>query len=457
MKLNFVGILQKTKKHELEDTGTGEWRGKKCQVILDCGDFGKHYMTLFGGDFKDTKRVNGKPELVFRDKKMNIGKNKQDQEEITIKYEERFNSEIINRLPNYRKKSLTVKGADTVEYIFDTDFVEDIYNGIAALEGKRFEVFGDFFVNPNVEKGINYKEFRISDMREVEDDVPQKAELLGKLIYTAEPIDPSFFNGGNLSSETIKQYEGKIPLKTYMEMPVQDKILKKTNPTCLIPVDTKIDTSGINFNDQDDVDLLTTMATLFNSVPTGKCMEWNFICDIYNKQEMVELSEEDIEAVLTPQEKMIALLAKKHMAKRGLGGEKKFDLDKVALKKQKKQMYGDRIQDICLVVPNGMPEESTSFSTDMLELYKVLFKAKPKTKETKKAAPKQKTDVERLSQATTPKPVATPTPVTPTPVVEEKDVQETVIEPKEPAKVEEAQAPNIADKAAFQALFGAKK
>lgn len=457
MKFNFTGVIKKPKKWGLQNVGTGDWRGLKTQIILDCGDFGDHYVTFFGGDFRKAKKVGNEATLSFVDKKMKIGDRK-DPKEVTITYEERFKKEILNQLPDYRKRSFSMLGGEKIDYLFDTDFINEVYNKIELLEGKRFNVSGDFFINPNVEKGIQYRELRVSNLREVEEneDNPLKAEIMGKLIYSQTAIDPSFFDtNGNLSTETIEQFGNKIPVSVFMEMPVQNKAFKGDNPTCLIPITTKIDTTSVDFKDQDDVDLLTMMANLFKDIPTGKMMEWDFISDIYNKREITELSAEDIEAALTPAERMMAMLAQKKLAKRGLGGEKRFDLDKVALKKQNKNMYGDKIEDIILVVPNGIPEESSRFSLDMTELYKIFFKKEPQVNK-KSHSTNADIDWKKLQ-----KKEEAPVQGVPKPVIQAITSIEQVASPVEqtinqPA-VQDENKPAISGNPAFQALFGAKK
>lgn len=325
-----------------------DWDGASFTCLIDTGENGRHRLKLFGGDML-VKGKSGK----YAPFKFKVNDN-----EVEIKHEERFNEELLNKVPRYLKRTLELD-EEKREYIYQLDFMNDVVNSLDDLKGKRVRVTGDISFSYNNEKNVLYKDFNIQSIVEVDDTVKPEAKATIQLFYTKDCIDGMLYEDGKLNIPYLNDLNNRVSIKCFVET-------KNTNKTLgvddiIFPMEAVIDMNKIDFSNEKQNKIANFIIKNFilNSDGVYSCA---FDCKIVNAQEQKSYTKDELEQLLTDEEREYAEL---------------FDisLDEVLARKQGDNVYGERINEIRLIKPNATLPVKTlveNVTEDMLALYKTI-------------------------------------------------------------------------------------
>lgn len=113
-------------------------------------------------------------------------------ESITIDWEDRFDSEVIDSVASYRKHILNVDG-NREEFITDFDFVNAIVDNISNIEGKTFTLTGQ--IRKNIYNGKVIDRFQIQNMYESGEDAKLGLRIeMNPFFWNKDGIDVSDFD-----------------------------------------------------------------------------------------------------------------------------------------------------------------------------------------------------------------------------------------------------------------------
>jgi hypothetical protein len=153
-------------------------------------------------------------------------------ESITIDWEDRFDSEIIDSVASYRKHILNVDG-NREEFITDYDFVNAIVDNISDIEGKTFTLTGQ--IRKNVYNGKIVDRFQIQNMYESGEDA--------KLGLRIE-MNPFFWNKDGIDVSDFDETK-KIVIDGYTS-----EYIDKENNGVYVPQRVVLDCKKIDFDNE---------------------------------------------------------------------------------------------------------------------------------------------------------------------------------------------------------------
>lgn len=380
----LIGKLGKAKnkdKKEVELTEitskTSKWKGFSFEAMINCGEDGNHRVKFFGGD-----NTKGKG---FDDKTFKDGDN-----EFKVRYEDRNDPEGLSKVKRVYKRTIKFLNGEIKEFIYQGEFVEYIAENIEMLSSLNLKLTGELELSLSNDKKVLYKKYSVNHIEEVEEDEKPKARGTMQLFYTSSSVDRNLFDGqGKLNIPYLNDIGNKISLKCFIETRNQNKNLSME--TIFYPIEVSLDMRNLDFTNDKHVRMANLMIKNFDVKDNNvyaTCWEAKFI----NAQEIIQYTPEQIEQLLTPEEREYAELF----------GE---SVDEIIARKQGDNVYGDRINETRIFKPNkNLPikTEQPSVTVDMLEIYKsieteqkteVLLEEK---KETKKEKDIQEDEFEEL-------------------------------------------------------------
>lgn len=341
----MTGKLKKSKEHELVKNSTAKWEGLSFRPAIVCGEDGMQFIKFFGGDNKKGKS--------FEDKKIKSGDN-----EFTVSYDERFDPEKLSKVSRGYKRIVVLDG-ETHEFLYQNDFIQFVFDNFDKFEEKVVEVTGEINASYSTKNKRVYMEYVVNGIREVSDDAKQCARGTIQLFYPQHAIDEDILKDGKIDVPYLNEIGNKVRVRAFMESRNTNKNLEVES--LFYPVDAVIELSKIDFtndNQSRKAHLLVKNVDNKTENVTTSCWEVKLI----NAQEKKSYTEEEINELLTPEEREYA----------ELWGE---DIEEVLAKKQGTAFYGERVNEIRCFKPEAhMPIKTTAedVSIDMLELYKAL-------------------------------------------------------------------------------------
>ena len=341
----MVGKLKKSKEHVLEENNKPHWEGLTFRPAIICGEDGMQFIKFFGGDNKKGKK--------FEDKKIKNGDN-----EFTVSYDERFNPELLSKISRGYKRIVVLDG-ETHEFLYQKEFIKFMFDNFDKFENKVVEVTGEINASYSTKHKRVYMEYVVNGVKEVADDTKQCARGTMQLFYPQHAIDEDILKDDKIDVPYLNEIGNKIKIRAFMESKNTNKTLEVDS--LFYPVEAVIELSKIDFTNDNQSRkahlLVKNVDNRTESVLTS-CWEVKLI----NAQEKKSYTEEEINELLTPEEREYA----------ELWGE---DLESVLAKKQGTAFYGERVNEIRCFKPEGhMPIKTVAedVSEDMLELYKAL-------------------------------------------------------------------------------------
>lgn len=111
-----------------------------------------------------------------------------DDKEIEIDWDDRFNTDVVDSVANYRKNVLVLDN-DRHEFVSTYDFIKFISENIDDIKDKRFAVTGR--VKKNVYKGNISDRFEIQSLYEIgeDDDRKNALKVMGEFYFNKESFD----------------------------------------------------------------------------------------------------------------------------------------------------------------------------------------------------------------------------------------------------------------------------
>ncbi len=353
-RFTFVGEIlpmkDKDKKEILTATkiksNNKDWDGESFTCLIDTGENGRHRIKLFGGDMKGK---GGK----YAPFKFKVNDN-----EVEIKHEERFNEELLKKVPKYLKRTLELDG-EKKEYIYQLDYINAITASLKDFQGKRVKVTGDITFSYNNEKNILYKDFNVQSIVEVDDTVKTEAKATIQLFYTKDCIDQTLYEDGKLNIPYLNDLGNRVKINCFVETKNTNKSIGVDD--ILFPMEAIIDMNKIDFTNEKQVKMANFIVKNFILSSDG-VYSCAFDAKIVNAQEQKSYTKDELEQLLTDEEKEYAEL---------------FDisLDEVLARKQGDNVYGERVNETRLVKPNATLPVKTlveNVTEDMLTLYKTI-------------------------------------------------------------------------------------
>lgn len=341
----MVGKLKKSKEHELVENDKPKWKGLTLKTSIVCGEDGMHFLKFFGGDNKKGK--------AYEDKKIKNGEN-----EFTVKYEDRFNPDVLSNVSRGYKRIVVLDG-ETHEFLYQNDFIKFVFDNFDKFENKVVEVTGEINASYSTKNKRVYVEYVVNNIKEVAEDTKQCARGIMQLFYPQHAIDEDILKDGKIDVPYLNEIGNKVKIRAFMESKNTNKTLDVDS--LFYPVDAVIELSKIDFTNENQsrkAHLLVKNVDNRTEYITTSCWEVKLI----NAQEKKSYTEEEINELLTPEEREYA----------ELWGE---DIEEVLAKKQGTAFYGERVNEIrCFKPESHMPIKNVAedVSEDMLELYKAL-------------------------------------------------------------------------------------
>lgn len=348
----LIGKISKAKnkdKKEVELTEvvskTGNWLGYSFEAMVNCGEDGSHRVKFFGGD-----NLKGKK---FEDKTFKDGDTT-----FKVKYDDRNDPEELSKVKRMYKRTIKFLDGTIKEFIYQGEFVEYIASNIEMLSALNLKLTGELELNLLNDKKTLYKKYVINHIEEVAEDEKAKARGTMQLFYNVNSIDRNLFDDqGKLNIPYLNDIGNKVKLNCFIETRNQNKSLSME--TIFYPIEVSLDMRNLDFANDKHVRMANLMIKNFDVKDNNiyaTCWEAKFI----NAQEIIQYTPEQIEQLLTPEEREYAELF----------GE---SVDEIIARKQGDNVYGDRINEIRIFKPNkNMPikTEQPSVTVDMLEIYK---------------------------------------------------------------------------------------
>lgn len=362
----FVGKIQTMKDATLNQVGKlgATWQGSSYKAIL-MNDNGSHFLDFFGMDAKNG--VNFLPRTI-----------KMGDLEYEVSYEDRYNPEVLKKVPNQYKSIVKLLGEEN-EFIFQNDFMNFIYASIPTWKDKFFRVRGRVEFNMGKDNKVNYRKFRPNYIEEITEadmkSYPNQSKVNLQLFYPEGTLMPELFKGNEIDTDLLASMEYKIPLTVFVEQANTNKDTKANFPILYLPLEVMFDFSRYDLTNETHRRMMRYMLNNFNVEGDNVFTSCWSLVDV-NKQEKIEYSEADIEAMLTPEEKEAIEIW-------GLSKEE------VIAKKNGQSVYGDRVTQLKLVTPNTMMlfrEVADTVDKLSLEVYKNI--SVPISEPVKKEEPK---------------------------------------------------------------------
>lgn len=349
---NFVGQLKPTKDNTLKEVISNNWFGKNYQFSL-INDDGNHFIKAFGGDMKK----GGK----FEDRVIKLDEDNS----ITIPYDKRHNEELLAKVPN-KYKSVVKLLDGTYEFLYQNDFIEFIYAQLPNWSNKHFKVRGKVGFSLSQDKKTVYKEFTPNYIEEITEEdygkVKNKSLMDLQLYYDSNCIPQDLIaSNGDISVPTITDMGCKIVVSAYVEQRNSDKKTKDAIPIIHLPIDITIDFSKYDFSNERHRKMAKMI--LRNFVVQGDNVYtscWSM--KDKNVQEKREYTEDELNEMLTPEEKEAMELF-------GL------TLESVIRNKTGEAVYGERIREVKIMQPHPamiIKEVDETVTQMSFEVYKTL-------------------------------------------------------------------------------------
>lgn len=366
----FAGKL-KAGKDELKNVISGNWTGSDYRFSL-INDDGTHFIKAFGGDMKKG--------AGFEDRVIKLDEDT----EMTVAYADRHNAEILAKVPN-RYKSVVKLLDGTYEFLYQNEFVEFIYAQISKWTDKFFKMRGRVNFSMSKDKKVTYKEFTPSYIEEITEEeynkITNKSAMDLQLFYDSNCIDQELVGAnGEVNVPYLTDMGKKVVAHVYVEQKNSDKKTKDAVPLYHIPLEITMDFSKYDFS----IENHRKMAKLIlrNFVVQGDNVYTScWTLKDKNVQEKKEYTEEELNEMLTPEEKeAIEVFG--------------MSMEQVIRNKTGESVYGERVRETKIIQPHPamlfreVDETVTQMSFELYKTIGVEEEAQPvKKAEPKKAEP----------------------------------------------------------------------
>lgn len=365
------GVLsykEKPKLTVIESHKKSHWKGYSFQLAIKVGN-GYHYVKLFGGDvFKDqacTKLAN----IEFA----------QDGNKVSLSEAETRNSSIFDTIPSWKKTRFNDN-----EYVYQGEFVKEVYDNIEALKDKKIFVSGQIRFTYSKDKNTIYREFavqRISLAQNQESEEFANGNI--QMVFDNSSVDTSVFKGQAFDTKMIEEMGNRIPVRGYVVQYNSDAETRDTIPNLFYPIDTYIRTDKLDFEDPKHVAILKLM--LNQCIPTQANK-------IYTSAWKVSFKKGSSEITLTEEEKK-SMLTREEIEYISLFPQMEEDF-----LKKKLQITSEKVNEVWLNAPHPsfpIKEEVEDVSPDMLELYRTIgvYDSKADSKKESKATTESNSDI----------------------------------------------------------------
>lgn len=297
-------------------------------------------------------------------------------EEFDVDYNDRFDDEILRKVPNYYKNVVVLNG-ERHEFIFQTDFVQFIYDNFDELMKQKCLLTGsiDFAHNGKSGKeGRVFQNFTINNIYEAKEEDEEDAKGTLQVFYTQECLSEEVFKNGKLNVPFVTDMNKRIKIGCFVEVRNTHDSSKADYETYHLPIEVMYDGSKGDFAIPEFLKLSTVMLRQFACKDANKVYKSCWDVRLISGKEEVEYTQEEIDELLTEEEKeaieamMIAC-----------GVDK---TNEVIARKQGKTLFSEFKNELRLFCMNSIcpvKTEAEEFSKDMLDLYKVI--ALPSTKD----------------------------------------------------------------------------
>jgi hypothetical protein len=383
MRNNFkiVGTLEKPKGFgttTINSDGNSKWEGLALLGRIKSGEDSIR-LKFFGGENKKGSTVEGK-KITVKDENGNTT------DEFVVEYSERFDEEVLEKVPNFYKQIVMLNGLRH-EFIFSTDFIKFVEENYDELMKSKVRVTGDVGLTYSEEHKRTFKDFTVRNIFTAKDDEEDSAIATMEIYYVKGAVDENIFDGKSVDVKTLQELNNRVKINVFTLTSNPDKSTKEMYKTVHMPLTVMFDGSKLDYSQEICKKVAAFMLNNFKIKDAGKVYKSAWDMRIVAGKEELEYTEDDVAQLLTEEEKEYIELFGEQKAKA------------LMAKKMGKSVYGTFTDELRLKTPNeNCPFKTLAdeVSVDMLELYKVLIKKKEKEdKPTKK-----KEKVETVEQPT---------------------------------------------------------
>lgn len=160
-----------------------------------------------------------------------------DSDKIEVKWDNRFDEDVVNQVANFRKFVIKLND-ERHTFITEYDFIKFIQDNVEDIKDKRFQVTGQSQIN-EYEGNISFR-FKIQNMYEVAEDVKNGLRVDINETWTADDVDLDDW-----------KEEKKIYINGFTREYVNPDVKNK-----YVPVQVLLDASKIDFDNERNVSLL---------------------------------------------------------------------------------------------------------------------------------------------------------------------------------------------------------
>lgn len=344
----MVGILDYKEKPELKEivSKTSNWKGYSLQLRVNVNG-STQFLDLMGGDMYEDNGLTVLSPIKFKN---------DEGVEISLTHKQLQDEEMLKTVPAFKKQRFHDK-----EFVFGGEWINEIYDNLETLKGRKVYVTGTLQFQYNREKDVLYKKFVVRNLSlatNQEDEEYCKGQL--QIFFTNGAIDKdAITKGKDFDPKIIAELGNRIEVNGYIGQYNQDKNTRASVENIFFPQTFYVRTDRIDFNDETQKKMLAFILGRFEC-PQGKIASVGFEVVFKRGNSEIELTEEQKKDLLTKEEIQYLEL---------------FSDQKEKFLRNKLQMTMERIDETYLVQPHAnMPiqELQEDMFLDMFELYKTI-------------------------------------------------------------------------------------
>lgn len=370
----MVGVLDYKDKPELKEiiSKTSNWKGYSLQLRVSVNG-STQFLDLMSGDMYEDEALTKLSPIKFKNTE---GVN------VSLTPKQLEDEDLFDTVPSYKKQRFHDK-----EFVFGGEWINEIYNNLETLKGRKVYVTGNLQFQYNKETGVIYKKFQVRNLSlatNQEDEEYCKGQL--QIFFTNGAVDKeSILKGKEFDTKLIEELGNRIEIKGYIAQYNQDKNTRSTIGEILFPQTFYVRTDKLDLTNEFHKKLLAFILARFEC-EKDKIASVGFEVAFKRGNSEIELTEEQKKELLTKEEIQYLEL---------------FPEQKEKFLRNKLQMTMERIDETYLIQPHAsMPiqEIQEDMFMDMLELYKTVGAYEGK-KDSKKETKTSKEEVKTASSS----------------------------------------------------------
>ena len=260
----MVGILDYKEKPELKKivSKTSNWKGYSLQLRVNVNG-STQFLDLMGGDMYEDNGLTVLSPIKFKN---------DEGVEISLTHKQLQDEEMLKTVPAFKKQRFHDK-----EFVFGGEWINEIYDNLETLKGRKVYVTGTLQFQYNREKDVLYKRFVVRNLSlatNQEDEEYCKGQL--QIFFTNGAIDKdAITKGKDFDPKIIAELGNRIEVNGYIGQYNQDKNIRASVENIFFPQTFYVRTDKIDFNDETQKKLLAFILGRFEC-PQGKIASVGF-------------------------------------------------------------------------------------------------------------------------------------------------------------------------------------